>query len=95
MNLDPTGREYVHWPVSGAPDDTLVFEAQFTSGTTVSDWLPVETVSATEARALVAGPSADQGTAIYQLPAGRTRVKIRAVDTPEIIVRGGGTIEVK
>jgi len=95
MHLDPDGREYVHWPVDGAPAG-LTFEAQFTTPDgTVSGWLPMETVSATEVRALVAGPDADQGPAIIKLPRGRTFVtKIRCTDSPEIIVRPGGVIDV-
>ncbi len=94
MRLDRDSREYVRWPVTGAPTGA-VFEMQFTSPAGVeSAWVPAETVSATEIRKLLAGPDADPGTA-YVLAAGRTHVKFRLTDTPEIVPRSGSVIDVE
>lgn len=92
MRLPVNGREYVTWPITGAPEGAS-FEVRFTSGTTVGEWMAMESVD-TGARVLVAGPDADPGDAVV-LPEGRTHVQIRLTDNPEVVVRDASVIDVK
>jgi hypothetical protein len=89
MDLSRDAREYVKWPVSGAPDGASL-EVQFGD----SAWAPAESTSPTQVRVLIAGPDADPGSAVV-LPLGLSTVRFRLVDNPEIVVRGGGSIRVK
>ena len=93
MKIPRSGREFANWTVIGAPP-AAVFEAKlaYPDGTE-SGWLAVETVNQSLIRLLVAGPDATVGAA-NPLPAGSTSVLLRLTDTPEIIVRNGGDIDV-
>lgn len=90
MKFDRQSREYVFWPITGQPEGAE-FEVTFDDGAT---WLPMETVEG-GARTLLAGPDVDQGGAEAVLPLGRTMVELRLTDTPEVVVRGGGVIDVE
>jgi hypothetical protein len=91
MRLPSAGREYATWTVTSS-EEGIALEATFDDGTT---WHPLETIDATTFRALIAGPDATTnppGTIVLTL--GRHFGQIRATDTPEIIIRDAGTIDV-
>ena len=95
MRLPTRGREYMYVPIGPAPDPAAVVEV------TVDDWVTWHTAERTEAgvyRVLVAGPDVDvdasphpAGTVV--LPIGRTVVRWRWADTPEVLVRTPGVID--
>lgn len=92
MKLDPAGREYATWTISGA-DDATSLEVTFDGGTT---WTALERPTTSTARALVAGPAASGnpvGTVV--LPLGRSFAKVRAADSPEAVVRDAGVVDVR
>lgn len=93
MDLDRTAREYVTWPLTGLPEDyTSGFEVSIDNRAT---WHPVDVINGA-ARALLAGPDATSNppAAIVFPAAGTYRPALRLVDTPETILRPGGTINV-
>ena len=93
MKIPRSGREFANWSVAGAPP-SAVFQAKLTyPDGSESAWLTVETVNQSRIRLLVAGPDADPGDANV-LPAGGTSVILRLTDTPELVVRNGGDINV-
>lgn len=90
MRLPNTGREYVTWTATGAPDG-ITLDVTFDRGTT---WHTLERTGNT-VKALVAGPAATAnpaGTIVLTL--GRNTATIRATDNPEVVVRGGGVVDV-
>jgi hypothetical protein len=92
MLLPPAGREYATWTVTDPPTG-ITLEVSFDAGAT---WATLTAVDATTHRVLVAGPSATSnpvGTVV--LAEGRNTPLIRAVDNPEVVIRDGGTIDVK
>lgn len=90
MRIDSDSREYATWTVSGA-DTTTTLEVSLAGA-----WHPLERVDATTVRVLVAGPTATGNPAgTVALPVGRTVARIRATDTPEVVIRGCGIIDVK
>lgn len=92
MNLPPAGREYATWTIT-ASEIGVALEVTFDAGVT---WTAMDTVDTTTFRCLVAGPTATSnpaGTVI--LAAGRHFAQIRATDSPEVIIRDAGTIDVK
>lgn len=92
MNLPPAGREYATWTVT-ASEVGVDLEVTFDAGVT---WAALEAVDATTFRCLVAGPDAtDNPVGTVILTAGRHFAQLRAVDSPEVIIRDGGTIDVK
>lgn len=95
MKLPRDGQEFANWTVIGGPPDGT-YQVKFTKPDgTVTSWLTAEFVTATRIRKLVAGPSktSPDGTATV-LPLGDNGVEIRLSDTPEDVIRPGGTIEV-
>ena len=92
MQIKPTGREYATWTITTS-DPVTDLEVTFDDGTT---WAAMTAVDTTTFRVLVAGPDATTnpaGTVILAL--GRHFAQIRAVDSPEVIIRDAGTIDVK
>ena len=84
MRLHPTAVEW--YPLEITTDPAVsAWEASFDNGAT---WVASTTVGTDGySRWLVAGPDATSpGTAIV-LPLGRTSPRIRATDSPEVIVR--------
>jgi hypothetical protein len=91
LRLSAEGREYASWTVTGADADTTL-AVTFDDG---AAWHDLE-VTGTTARVLVAGPDATGNpTGTVVLAAGRNVAKIRATDNPEVVVRGGGVIDVE
>lgn len=91
MRLPSAGREYATWTVTGVPDGTDL-EVSFD---TLEDWYPLEVVTATTFRALVAGPDATSNpVGTVALPTGRSRCTIRATESPEVVIRHAGEIHV-
>lgn len=92
MLLPRDGVEYATWTLTDPPTGA-VFEAQFAPDPT---WHPVDVVSPTVVRVLVAGPdTASPPPGAVVLGEGHTRVRFRVTDTPEVLVRGGGVIVVE
>lgn len=90
MRLRPNAREWYALELATEPAVTG-WEASFDAGVT---WV-ASTAVGTDGyfRWLVAGPDADPGTAIV-LPVGTTQPLVRAVENPEIVVRGAPQIDV-
>ena len=87
--LPPAGREYVTATLTGAPVGVAI---EVTLDLTT--WYPTVRTGDT-VRFLAAGPDATgnpAGTVV--LAAGRNRVRARATDTPEVIIRDAGVIDV-
>lgn len=88
MKLSTIGREYAHFTVSVSQATALT--VSFDNGTT---WTAMERPSNTEARVLVAGPSATGNpVGTVALAAGRNAVLIRLVASSESVVRAAGSI---
>ncbi|GMA26221.1 hypothetical protein GCM10025864_39800 [Luteimicrobium album] len=88
MRLSPDAREYAHWTIT-ADVTGLAYEVDFDK---TDDWHPLEEADGTY-RILVAGPDAE-GEGTIPLAIGRHLARIRVVDTPEIVVRDAGPIDV-
>lgn len=90
MRINSDGREYATWTVSGADADTTL-SVSFDGGTVWND-LPL---TGSTAKILVAGPDATANPAgTVVLTTGRNVATIRATDNPEVVIRGGGVIDV-
>lgn len=92
-SLPAAGREYMHAALIDAPDSADV-EVSVDRGET---WHPT-TRTEGSIRFLVQGPDADTppaGTDTITLPAGRSRITARLVDTPEVLIRDVGYIDVR
>jgi hypothetical protein len=90
VRLSTTGREYASWTITGADTDTAL-SVSFDKGAT---WHNL-TVTGSTAKILVAGPTAtDNPPGTVVLTTGRNTATIRATDNPEVVVRGGGTVDV-
>lgn len=92
MNLDPHARRYYRLqidvtPTAAAPTE---WEASFDGGANWFRAVPVDGLPAW----LVAGPLAEQGTAVAVLPYGSTAPRIRLVAGAEIEVETPPTIDV-
>lgn len=84
------GREYVTATVDGAPDGSAL-EVSVDGGAT---WHPT-TRDGDTIRFLAAGPDAtDNPPGTIALPAGRSLVRVRLVDNPEVVIRGAGALDV-
>lgn len=95
MKLPRDGQEYANWTVTGGPDDGT-YQVKITKpDASHTGWLSAELVTPTRIRLLVAGPSktSPDGSATV-LPLGTNGVEIRLTDTPEDVLRPGGSIEV-
>lgn len=91
MQIPSTGREYATWTITGADTDTAL-AVSFDGG---EEWHDLERPDDTTARILVAGPAAEGSQAgAVVLRFGRNAATIRAADTPEIVVRAGGHVDV-
>ncbi len=91
MDLPAAGREYAHWTITSSEPD-IDLQASVDGGLT---WHLLERVDATTVRLLVAGPDAPTGPAeVVTLTRGRTVVRLRVVDQPEIVIRYAGVIDV-
>lgn len=92
MKIDPAGREYATWTITGDLSGITGWDVS-TDGTT---WTPLSQVGTTSSwRALVAGPSATSNPAgTLVLPPGRSLTRLRATGTPEMIYRNTGPIDV-
>lgn len=86
--LPATGREYLRLTVHAAPADVPI-EVSVDDGDT---WHPTDRDGDT-VRVLVAGPDAEADGAL-PLPLGRSRIHVRATDTPEIVERFAGAVDV-
>lgn len=90
MRIASNGREYVSWTVTGAEPETAL-AVTFDRGAT---WHDLDRDGNT-VKALVAGPTATANPAgTIVLTTGRNTATIRATDNPEIVVRGGGAVDV-
>jgi hypothetical protein len=85
-NLPNDGREYFHWPITDAPTGAQ-FEAYIAGA-----WVPA-TSDGTTVTLLLEGPNApDHNASATVLPASQN-IRFRVANiTPEVVVRGGGTI---
>lgn len=96
VQLYASGREYIYATLTAAPEDGDIEVT--TDGTT---WHPAERVAGEGGetmRVLVQGPDADTppgGVNVLTLPTGRTILHARLVDTPEILIRAAGYIDVR
>jgi hypothetical protein len=94
MKIPRDGREYAKWSLSGGPEGGA-YEVKFDyPDNTESAWIAVETVSQSLVRILVRGPDAASGAGAVVLPLGNTSARLRLTDSPEIILRPAGEIEV-
>lgn len=84
--LPREGREYFSWAFTGLPDDAGLCEVKIGDA-----WHPLE-MTGSVGRILLAGPDADAAGAI-QVLADQT-VEVRVTDSPEVVIRGGGTIRI-
>lgn len=90
--LPAGGIEYIHWTLAGLPEPApAAVEVSLDRGVT---WT-LATLTGTTARLLVRHPSATapaepHATAIV----GNTEVRIRLIDNPEKVIRGGGILSV-
>jgi len=87
--LPHDGREYFHWPVDGLPADGVALEV-FLAGA----WHPLTIASDRKSVSiLLQGPDVDvSDPSAVTIPTDQSRIRIRAVDNPEVIVRGGGDL---
>lgn len=86
MKLDAAGREYITWPITGAPADAAAVEFSFDAEATwhAATWNDDKTA----ATLLIAGPGVTPAAAgQVTLAVGRHSVVGRLTDTPEVIVR--------
>jgi hypothetical protein len=94
MKLPRTGQEYANWSVTGGPEDGT-YEVKFIKpDSTNTGWLAAENVSETKIRRLVCGPDFTPSGGATQLPLGTIGVLIRLTDSPETVIRTGGSIDV-
>ena len=94
MKIPRDGREFAKWSLSGGPEGGS-YEVKFDyPDNTESEWMPVETVSQGLVRVLVRGPDGADGEGAIELPLGNTSAVLRLTDSPEIILRPAGEIEV-
>lgn len=97
MQLNPAGREYASFPVTGLPATVGNLDVTFNDGATWTACTWVGTGADRTAKVLVAGPDATAnpaGTAV--LTVGRNYPKTRLVDNPEIVIRdSSGVITVE
>jgi hypothetical protein len=101
MQLDPAGREFARWPVENP--DALTLEFTVNGATwypTLVDpdppAIPTGFTGWVRTTNPVAGPAATgnpAGTAVLAL--GRNYATLRAIDSPEIVIRSGGAIDVE
>lgn len=84
--LPTAGREYAHFTFTGVPAGALL-EAKVGD----SAWTPLELVDG-EYVLLVRGPGAPTDSGL--LVDGTSKVQVRAVDSPEIVVRNAGIIRI-
>ncbi len=97
MRLNPAGREYAHFTVTGLPDAPANLEVSFNNSV---NWYQCTWTGGfgTERTALllVAGPDAvDNPDTTVILPLGRNTVRTRLADTPEVVIRDDvGVIDV-
>ncbi|HEX8489365.1 MAG TPA: hypothetical protein VF642_12525 [Propionibacteriaceae bacterium] len=89
MILSPYAREWYRVEIATEPA-VATWEASFDGGTTWEDQTLIEGLPAW----LIAGTNADPGAAVAVL-AGSVAPLLRAVDTPEIVVREGPKIYVQ
>lgn len=90
MKVPSAGREYAHWTVTDLPAD-VVIEVSADDGAT---W-HVATRDGDTTTVLVAGPDAtDNPAGTVVLAAGRNHLLHRAADTPEVVIRDAGAIDV-
>lgn len=87
--IPAAGREYVRAYLTAAPDDARL-EVTLDGGAT---WHPT-TRDGDVVTFLVAGPDAAPHDDALVLPLGRTRVHVRAVDNPEVVIRLAGALDV-
>ncbi len=88
MTLDIAAREYYVWPVVADVDPVPAIQLS-TDGI---EWHDTEPVTG-GVRALLAGPEATGNPAdTVVLRDGVNRFLARAVDNPEVVIRGGGDI---
>ena len=91
MKLDAAGREYVTWPITGAPSDAAAVEFSFDSEATwhAATW----NTDKTAATLLIAGPDATPPAAgQVTLAVGRHLVVGRLTDTPEVVIRASQAV---
>lgn len=97
MQLNPAGREYVSFPVTGLPTVVGDLDVTFNDGSTWTTCTWIGTGTERTAKLLVAGPDAaanPTGTAVLTL--GRNYPKTRLIDNPEIIIKdSNGVITVE
>lgn len=87
--MHPEGREYMTWPVVADVDPAPAIQLSVDGGET---WHATEPVAG-GIRALVAGPDATGNPAnTIVLGVGVNRFTARAVDNPEVVIRGAGDI---
>jgi hypothetical protein len=89
MNIDKAGREYAKWDL-GVDLPGSAFDVSFDGGTV---WHSMTKVGTTLS-VLVGGPEAPAVFDLVVLDIGVHKAKIRVVDNPEIVIRGGGSIAV-
>ena len=88
--LPAAGREYLTATLTDAPADVDV-QVSFDDGDTWHDTTRTDdTISV-----LIAGPDAESNPVeTVVLPRGRSRVSVRAVDNPEVVIRHAGAVDV-
>lgn len=88
--LPAAGREYLTATLTEAPEATEL-EVSFDEGDTWHE----TTRDGDTVTVLVAGPdSEDDPVGTVALPLGRSRVSLRVVDEPEVLIRFAGAIDV-
>ncbi len=92
MKLHRSGREYFTFPVVADVDPVPAISLSADNGLT---WHPTEAVTG-GIRILIAGPDATgnpDGTLV--LPSGVAELIARAVDSPEVVIRGSWGIRIE
>lgn len=95
MKIPPGGREYVRIPATGVPTAAGTLEVSVDGGATWHATTWEGTGAERTARFLAASPTATANPAgTVVLAAGRNIITARLADTPEIVFRGVGPIDV-
>lgn len=92
MEIPAGGREWAHWTLTDAPTGDLHVQLDG-----VGDWHILTRDSATEAKLLIAGPSApapETPDGAVELGVGTHHARIRAIAGDEVIIRPAGYIAV-
>lgn len=89
MNLARDGQEFARWTIT-TKDGLTAFEVEFDGTNT---WHPA-TYNDGTARLLVCGPGRTPTDGAVPLTSGTHSIRIRCIDTPEVVVRSAGHITV-